>query len=101
MARARESPLPKVRISINHIQTERTHAMEKILRINVSGKSSPESKTESIGDYAGLGGRGLTSAIVSTEVPPLCHPLGEDNKLVIAPGLLRIDLRKAALKNIR
>jgi aldehyde:ferredoxin oxidoreductase len=30
----------------------------------------------------------LTSAIVSKEVPPLCHPLGEDNKLVIAPGLL-------------
>jgi len=26
--------------------------MEKILRINVSGKSGPESKTESIGDYA-------------------------------------------------
>jgi aldehyde:ferredoxin oxidoreductase len=62
--------------------------MEKMLRINVSGKSGPESKTESIGDYAGLGGRGLTSAIVSTEVPPLCHPLGEDNKLVIEPGLL-------------
>jgi len=35
-----------------------------------------------------LGGRGLTSAIVSKEVPPLCHPLGPENKLVIAPGLL-------------
>jgi aldehyde:ferredoxin oxidoreductase len=41
-----------------------------------------------VGDYAGMGGRGLTSAIVSKEVPPLCHPLGEDNKLVIAPGWL-------------
>jgi len=40
------------------------------------------------GDYAGLGGRALTSAIVAKEVPPLCHPLGSDNKLVIAPGLL-------------
>jgi aldehyde:ferredoxin oxidoreductase len=38
--------------------------------------------------YAGLGGRGLTSKIVSEEVPPLCHPLGPQNKLVIAPGLL-------------
>jgi aldehyde:ferredoxin oxidoreductase len=25
---------------------------------------------------------------VGKEVPPTCHPLGEDNKLVIAPGLL-------------
>jgi aldehyde:ferredoxin oxidoreductase len=25
---------------------------------------------------------------VAKEVPPLCHPLGKDNKLVIAPGLL-------------
>jgi aldehyde:ferredoxin oxidoreductase len=30
----------------------------------------------------------LTSAIVSREVPPLCHPLGGETKLVIAPGLL-------------
>jgi aldehyde:ferredoxin oxidoreductase len=30
----------------------------------------------------------MTSGIVSKEVPPLCHPLGEDNKLVIAPGML-------------
>lgn len=49
---------------------------------------APTSKTEPIGDYAGYGGRGMTSAIVANEVPPLCHPLGEDNKLIIAPGLL-------------
>ena len=30
----------------------------------------------------------MTSAIVAKEVPPLCHPLGAGNKLVIAPGLL-------------
>ena len=41
-----------------------------------------------MGAYAGFGGRALTSAIVSQEVPPLCHPLSGDNKLVIAPGLL-------------
>ena len=62
--------------------------MDKILRINMGAKGGPAAKTEPLGDYAGLGGRGLTSAIVSKEVPPLCHPLGEDNKLVIAPGLL-------------
>jgi aldehyde:ferredoxin oxidoreductase len=30
----------------------------------------------------------LTSTIVGKEVPADCHPLGADNKLVIAPGLL-------------
>ena len=62
--------------------------MDKILRINMGADGGPAVKTEPLGDYAGLGGRGLTSAIVSKEVPPLCHALGEDNKLVIAPGLL-------------
>jgi aldehyde:ferredoxin oxidoreductase len=62
--------------------------MDKILRINVGADGGPEVKTEPVGDYAGMGGRGLTSAIVFKEVPPLCHPLGEDNKLVIAPGML-------------
>ncbi len=62
--------------------------MDKILRINMGADGGPSVKTEPLGDYAGAGGRGLTSAIISKEVPPLCHPLGEDNKLVIAPGLL-------------
>lgn len=38
--------------------------------------------------YAHLGGRGLTSTIVHDEVPPLCHPLGPNNKLVLAPGIV-------------
>lgn len=62
--------------------------MDKILRIHMGPDKAPEARTEPIGDYAGLGGRGMTSAIISKEVPPLCHPLGEENKLVIAPGLL-------------
>jgi len=41
-----------------------------------------------VGEYAQLGGRGLTSTIVAREVDPLCHPLGSKNKLVVAPGLL-------------
>ena len=46
-------------------------------------------RAEKIGEpYAGLGGRALTSTIVATEVPPLCHPLSGSNKLVLAPGLL-------------
>jgi aldehyde:ferredoxin oxidoreductase len=62
--------------------------MDKILRINMGADGGPVATTEPIGDYAGLGGRALTSAVVGKEVPPLCHPLGEDNKLIIAPGFL-------------
>lgn len=40
------------------------------------------------GDLARLGGRGLTSALVSRLVPPTSDPLGPDNVVVIAPGLL-------------
>jgi aldehyde:ferredoxin oxidoreductase len=62
--------------------------MDKILRINMGADGGPAARTEPLGDYAGLGGRAMTSGIVAKEVPPLCHPLGEDNKLVIAPGML-------------
>jgi len=62
--------------------------MDKIMRINMGNEGGPQASEEALGDYAGLGGRGMTSAIIATEVPPLCHPLGKDNKLVIAPGIL-------------
>jgi aldehyde:ferredoxin oxidoreductase len=62
--------------------------MDKVLRIDMGAKGGPRTKVDSLGGYAGLGGRALTSAIVSKEVDPLCHPLGASNKLVIAPGLL-------------
>ncbi|KXB04934.1 aldehyde:ferredoxin oxidoreductase [candidate division MSBL1 archaeon SCGC-AAA261O19] len=39
-------------------------------------------------DYQTLGGRGLTSTIVASEVPPDCHPLGPNNKIVLAPGIV-------------
>jgi aldehyde:ferredoxin oxidoreductase len=59
----------------------------RILRINMS-EERPVARFEELGDYEGLGGRALTSAIISKEVDPLCHPLGAENKLVIVPGLL-------------
>jgi len=62
--------------------------METILRIDVGAEGGPKINEVPVGDYAGLGGRAMTSAIVAKEVPPTCHPLGADNKLVIAPGLL-------------
>jgi len=62
--------------------------VDKILRIDVGAQGGPATKVTPLGEYAGFGGRAMTSAIVSKEVPPLCHPLGGENKLVIAPGLL-------------
>jgi aldehyde:ferredoxin oxidoreductase len=62
--------------------------MDKILRIDMGADGGPKLTEDQLGDYAGIGGRCLTSTIVGKEVPPGCHPLGADNKLVIAPGLL-------------
>jgi aldehyde:ferredoxin oxidoreductase len=62
--------------------------MDRILRINMGPDGAPQAVTEEPGAYAGLGGRAMTTAMVAKEVPPLCHALGAENKLVIAPGLL-------------
>ncbi|MCX8022025.1 MAG: hypothetical protein N2745_04555 [Syntrophorhabdaceae bacterium] len=62
--------------------------MDKILRIDLGAEGGPKAYETPLGDYSGLGGRALTSTIVASEVPPTCHPLGKENKLVIAPGLL-------------
>lgn len=60
--------------------------MEKILRVNMSDLGP---RTETVPrEWAGLGGRALTSAIIAREVDPTCHSLGDKNKLVFAPGLL-------------
>jgi aldehyde:ferredoxin oxidoreductase len=59
---------------------------EKLYRVNMSTLTAT---VEPVPDnWMGLGGRGLTSTIVAEEVEPTCHPLGGNNKLVIAPGLL-------------
>jgi len=59
---------------------------DRIFRVNMTDLTSRVEEVPK--DWAGLGGRGLTSAVVAAEVPPTCHPLGARNKLVIAPGLL-------------
>ncbi|MBU0961137.1 MAG: aldehyde ferredoxin oxidoreductase [Proteobacteria bacterium] len=59
---------------------------EKIFRVNLTNLSTSLEAVPA--DWAGLGGRGLTSTIVAAEVPPTCHPLGPNNKLIFAPGLL-------------
>ena len=59
--------------------------MDNIFRVNMTDMTT---KIEAVPPaWAGYGGRALTSTIVASEVPPTCHPLGPNNKLVFAPGL--------------
>jgi aldehyde:ferredoxin oxidoreductase len=58
----------------------------KIIRVNLTNKSIDTQDVPQ--EYAGLGGRGLTSNLINNEVPAACDALGPDNKLVFAPGFL-------------
>ena len=62
--------------------------MDNILRIDMGAEGGPKASVSPLGEYAGLGGRAMTSAVIFKEVPALAHPLGAENKLVISPGLL-------------
>lgn len=62
--------------------------MDKVLRIKMQTDGAPVVTVGTVGDYKGLGGRALTSTVIAKEVPADCHPLGADNKIVIAPGML-------------
>jgi len=58
----------------------------KFIKVNMTDKTI---KLEDVPqDYMGLGGRGLTSIMINKDVPPTCDPLGPENKLIFAPGLL-------------
>ncbi len=54
------------------------------IRINMTDRKYQVTKAPE--KYKLLAGRGLTSNLVADEVPPLCHPLGPNNKLVFSPG---------------
>ncbi len=60
--------------------------MGKLLRINTREKTFKFEEAPQA--YAGLGGRALTSKFILDEVPATCHPLGKNNKLIFAPGIL-------------
>ncbi len=60
--------------------------MAKLLRVNMSTLEVNEEKLPE--KYRNMGGRGLTSGFVLDEVKPDCHPLGKNNKLVFAPGMV-------------
>lgn len=58
----------------------------KFIRVNMTaGTVSEEQIPER---YDSLGGRGLTSIMINDRVPADCDPLGKDNLLVFAPGLM-------------
>lgn len=60
--------------------------MSVILRIDMARRRVSEEPPPP--EYALLGGRALTSRIISAEVDPAIHPLATESKLVFAPGLL-------------
>jgi aldehyde:ferredoxin oxidoreductase len=60
--------------------------MAFIIRVNMTDLTV--SREEAPEEYALLGGHAVTSRIVLREVEPQCEPLGPENKLVFAPGLL-------------
>lgn len=57
----------------------------KCIRVDMENLTCQHEETD---DYTGLAGRSLTSKIVAIEVPANAHPLGKENKLIFAPGLL-------------
>ncbi|MBW8011560.1 MAG: aldehyde ferredoxin oxidoreductase [Chloroflexi bacterium] len=57
-----------------------------IWRVNVNTQSLSKDPVPDAWDR--LGGRGLIVQMLLDEVPPDCDPLGPDNNLIFAPGLL-------------
>ncbi|MFW9876405.1 MAG: aldehyde ferredoxin oxidoreductase C-terminal domain-containing protein [Candidatus Thorarchaeota archaeon] len=60
----------------------------QIVRMNVDTELIRFEEISEESRYFLLGGRGLSSQIIHDEVPPLSDPLGDENKLILATGLL-------------
>ncbi len=58
----------------------------EMLRVNITNQTIRSEKTPK--EYRFLGGRGLTSTLISKEVNATSDTLGPENKLVLAPGYL-------------
>lgn len=59
-----------------------------IVRINVKSLEIKYEEITNESKYFLLGARGLTSQLIYDEVPPKCDPLGPENKLILANGIL-------------
>ncbi|MEW6624823.1 MAG: aldehyde ferredoxin oxidoreductase C-terminal domain-containing protein [Bacillota bacterium] len=60
--------------------------MQKFLRVDVRKQTVNYDPVPD--EYKLLGGRGLTARILLDEVDARCSPLGENNKIIFAPGIL-------------
>ncbi len=60
--------------------------MAKIIRVNMAKRTVTEQAVPA--KWETLGGRGLTAQVVMDEIPPGCHPLGPNNKLIFSPGIV-------------
>jgi aldehyde:ferredoxin oxidoreductase len=56
------------------------------IRVNMTDQKGTVEQAPEV--YKTLAGRGMTSTLVAQEVPPLCHALGPNNKLIFSPGIL-------------
>ena len=60
--------------------------MMKLIRVDMS---TQDVTTIAVPDkFVGCGGRELTSRFINDQVPPDCNPVGAQNKLILAPGIL-------------
>lgn len=57
-----------------------------IVRVNMTDLTYSVGETPKAYEY--LAGRAMTPNLVADEVPPLCHPLGPNNKVVFSPGIV-------------
>ncbi|MFW9901367.1 MAG: aldehyde ferredoxin oxidoreductase N-terminal domain-containing protein, partial [Candidatus Thorarchaeota archaeon] len=60
----------------------------KIVRINLKEENIQFEEITENSKYFLRGARGLSSQIIHDEVPPLCDPLGRENKIILANGVL-------------
>jgi aldehyde:ferredoxin oxidoreductase len=60
--------------------------MDKLLRVNMTDLTVKEEPFPA--EWNLLGGRALSAKILLKEVDPKCDPLGPDNKVIFAPGVL-------------
>lgn len=60
--------------------------MAKLLRVNMTDHTVREDEFPK--EWERFGGRGLSAKILRREVPGNCDPMGEFNKLILAPGVL-------------
>ena len=60
--------------------------MTKIIRVDMTELKAEVQEVPK--KYRLMGGRWLTDSIICDEVDPLCNPLGPNNKVVFAPGIV-------------